>query len=58
MTDIRLEVAGFAITTRIGPAPLGWRFWTLAGFPCADQDGAEEFARDIVEQHAQQPKLL
>lgn len=58
MTDFRVEIAGFAITARIDPAPSRWCFWTLTGFPCADQDGAEEFARDIVEQHAQQPKLL
>lgn len=27
-------------------------------FPCAEQDGAEKFAGEILAQHAQQPKLL
>jgi hypothetical protein len=27
-------------------------------FSCADQDEAEEFAREILASHAQQPKLL
>lgn len=88
------------VSATIRPAaPLGWRFWTLAGFPgnpveprpyggsrclpltqidvdsharwlcaieldrslrllfshglfpCADQDGAEAFAREIIERH-------
>jgi len=27
-------------------------------FPCADQNGVEDFARTILDQHAQQPGLL
>ncbi|AOH87302.1 transposase (plasmid) [Sphingomonas panacis] len=100
------RIAGFVITARIDPAPLGWRFWTLAGFPadpieprpyggsrcfplvmidvggtprwlcamkldhtfrlysrhdlfpCSAQDGAETFARDFLERHARQSRLL
>lgn len=34
MTRIHVEVGGLAITADVDrEAPLGWRFWTLAGFP-------------------------
>ncbi|PBN42961.1 transposase [Sphingobium sp. D43FB] len=107
MIKIKAKFDQFDVSATIGGlAPLGWRFWTLAGFPgdpveprpyggsrclplamididgnarwlcameldrsfrlfgshdlfpCAEQDGAKEFAREIFQQHAQQPKLL
>lgn len=107
MITITAKWGRYAVSATIRPAaPLGWRFWTLAGlpgdpveprpyggsrclplaqvdvegharwlcamerdrsfrlfcshdlFPCADQDGVETFAREIFEQHAQQPQLL
>lgn len=34
MTRIRAAVGGLTITADVDrEAPLGWRFWTLAGFP-------------------------
>ena len=107
MPKIIAKIGRFEVSATIdATAPLGWRFWTLAGFPgdpveprpyggsrcvplaivdtdghsrwlcameldrsfrlfcshdlfpCADQDGAETFAREILARHAQQPKLL
>lgn len=107
MTRIDVRVGRWSLVADIkDPPPLGWRFWSLAGFasdplepdpyagtrclaltmvdvdgsdrwlcameldhsfrllcthdifPAADQAGAERFARQMLEAHARQPRLL
>jgi len=107
MTRITTRSGRFEVSVTVdGVAPLGWRFWTLAGFPtdpvdprpyggsrclplamvdidgqarwlcameldhsfrlfashdlfpCDNQSGAEQFAREILGRYPQQPKLL
>lgn len=107
MTRITTRIGAHEVTVAVDAvAPLGWRFWTLAGFaadpvdprpyggtrclplalveidgcsrwlcamerdrsfrllashdlfPCDDQNGADDFARQILAANGQQPKLL
>jgi hypothetical protein len=107
MTTIVARFGRYTVSAAVAEIPpLGWRFWTLAGFPgdpidprpyggtrclpltivdlngdarwlcameqdrsfrlfashdlfpCADQEGADAFAHELLANHARQPKLL